>query len=247
MSAFTQRKFLTFSKEKQHKKCAELLRALYDTFDKEKLSHYNEIQSWMAEKALQVADKQALSDRYHQHLQQAKVYLSEHSLLPTIRQGDLSHPLLPSLNITVYLDHIRSAHNVGSIIRTVEAFNLGSISFSADTPSANHPQVEKTSMGSAEFIDCQRCESLESLPRPLIALETSNEAIPLQDYLFPEACCLVIGNEEYGVSDEVLSQADAIVEIPLMGRKNSLNVANAFAIAAATLSNQLRSKDCPCT
>ncbi len=247
MNAFTQRRFLAFPKEKQHKKSAELLRALYRSFDADKFSHYNEIQSWMGESRLTSAAKQVLSDRYHQHLKQAHVCLSEHSLLPAVRQGDHSQPLSEALDITVYLDHIRSAHNVGSIIRTVEAFNLGSIFFSTDTPFANHPQVEKTSMGSVKFVDCHHCESIDSLPGPLIALETSDDAIPLQEYLFPQTCCIAVGNEEYGISKEVLEKADAIVEIPMMGRKNSLNVANAFAIVAATVSNQLRSKDCPCT
>ena len=43
---------------------------------------------------------------------------------------------------------------------------------------------------------------------------------------------LILGNEEYGISDKVLKEVDFLIKIPMMGRKNSLNIANAFAIAA---------------
>jgi tRNA G18 (ribose-2'-O)-methylase SpoU len=42
-----------------------------------------------------------------------------------------------------------------------------------------------------------------------------------------------MGNEEYGISEKMLSRCDDFVQIPLMGQKNSINVACAFAIAAA--------------
>ena len=244
MIRFTQRRFITFPKERQHKKCATILRALHNNDDQELWDHYNEIQSWMHEPVLSSNDHQTISDRYHQHLNLGKVYLNEHSLLPRIRKGDHESPLAPILPVTIYLDHIRSAHNVGSILRTVEAFNLGSVYFSLDTPFADHPQVDKTSMGCSKLVSCTTCQSLDNLPKPLIALETSPDALPIHDFIFPEECCIAIGNEEYGLSKDVLEKADAMVEIPLTGRKNSLNVANAFAIAAATISNQFRSKDC---
>lgn len=69
-------------------------------------------------------------------------------------------------------------------------------------------------------------------------METAAEAIPITDFEFPETFTLVIGNEEYGCSDAILAQADYVIKIPLRGRKNSLNVANAFAIAAAEISRQ---------
>lgn len=244
MNPFTKRKFLSLPIETQHKKCAELLRQLYETSQAELFRYYNEIQEWMGQDTLATNTQEILSDRYHQHLKRANVYLTECTLLPRVRQGDREEPLAPQLEIHTYLDQIRSAHNVGSILRTVEAFHLGTVFFSTDTPHEQHPQVQKTAMGCSSSIDSVHNASLQDLPRPLIAFETSPVAIPLDDYLFPYPCCVAIGNEEYGLSEEVLTQADAIVEIPLYGRKNSLNVANAFAIAAAAISQQFRSKEC---
>jgi tRNA G18 (ribose-2'-O)-methylase SpoU len=87
-------------------------------------------------------------------------------------------------------------------------------------------------MGAAEIVPVYRSVPLAALPRPLIVLDTSDEAIPLGEFLFPSEFTLILGNEEYGVSDEALQIADYLVEIPLVGVKNSLNVACAFAIAA---------------
>jgi tRNA G18 (ribose-2'-O)-methylase SpoU len=244
MSPFTRRKFLTFSHEMQHKKCAALIRKLYEHPDKNLWDHYNEIQGWMNRSVLLSDFPEVMSHRYHEHLNEAKVSLKEHSLLPRIRQGDAVMPLAKRLEASVYLDQIRSAHNVGSILRTVEAFQLGDVYFSPNTPFADHPQVQKTAMGCSQTVLCHGQSTLKELPRPLIALETSPDATPLHQFQFPDSFCLAIGNEEFGLSQNTLEQADILLEIPLYGRKNSLNVANAFAIAAAVLSNQLRSKEC---
>ena len=180
---------------------------------------------------------QTIADRYHYHLQQAGFGQKEHHLLPKVRTGDKTSAQ-PSLPIAIYLDQIRSAHNVGSIIRTVEAFSLGTLYFSASTPFITHKQVQDTAMGSAAWVSCHRNIPLDSLPKPLIALETSEEAASLYDFIFPSTFTLVLGNEEYGCSEETLKAADIILEIPLRGRKNSLNVANAFAIVASEIIRQ---------
>jgi tRNA G18 (ribose-2'-O)-methylase SpoU len=214
---FNQKKFENLPLPQRHKKAAELLR------------HYWEMADWLE-------GSEEISNCYHKHLSLAGVQHKEHNLLPA-RQSDRTEGA-PYLPIAIYLDHIRSAHNVGSIIRTVEAFRLGKIFLSEQVPDLDNKQVRDTSMGAWEWLSCEKGSSLAKLPAPLIALETSEEAIPLSQFAFPEIFTLAIGNEEYGCSERVLSAADAVVQIPLVGRKNSLNVANAFAIAAATIRSQ---------
>lgn len=235
---YNRRKFLTFPKKQQHKKCAEILYRIYEEPSAELFKHYNEIQNWMDGDPLARIDPKTISDRYHKHLRQTKFHLREHGLLPNIRKKDGSSAKEEPWPIAIYLDRIRSAHNVGSILRTVEAFSLGRVYFSPETPCIDHNQVQKASMGTFEQVSCFRNASVADLLSPLIALETSGEAIPIHEFLFPEQFSLAIGNEEYGCSDEVLQKAGYLVEIPLRGRKNSLNVANAFAIAAAEIAKQ---------
>ncbi len=216
VNPFSKQKFQSLSKGAQHKKVAETIRQYYE---------------WLGEEAPEEITPETLSNAYHHHLKEAGQQLKEHNLLPRVRKGDRRERTDP-LPIMIYLDHIRSAHNVGSIFRTVEAFSLGTIVLSEQTPGPENKQVCDASMGTADWVPCSRDTELI---RPIIALETCEEATPLHDFAFPPSFTLVVGNEEYGCSKEILKQADAIVEIPLVGRKNSLNVANALAICAAQI------------
>ncbi len=226
MKRFTPQKFFSLPLEQRHKKCAEKLREAYEA--------YLELADWMGEPPLP-EEINGVANRYHHHLAAAKQQLKEHNLLPRVRTGDRSAPATEVLPWAVYLDHLRSAHNIGSIIRTLEAFRLGPLLISPQTPDPEHKQVRDAAMGAAEWISWQRIDSLDQLPRPLVAVETVEGACPVGDFEWPAAGCVVIGNEETGISAEVLAICDYVVEIPLFGRKNSLNVANAFAIVAAAI------------
>lgn len=243
MFDFTKRKFLSQPIERQHKKCAELLRLLYDKFiNQQEWSSdweiYLQLLDWMNEpQAIKPTSIKAIADSYHVHLQKGHISKREHDLLPQIRQGDRQKGEEP-WPIAIYLDGLRSAHNVGSIIRTTEAFALGSLHFSRSTPAASNNQVKNAAMGTDQWVSCSHQADLATLPHPIIALETAEEAIPLYEFIFPPSFTLVVGNEEMGCSDEALTLSDYVIDIPMRGRKNSLNVANAFAIAAGEISRQ---------
>ena len=178
---------------------------------------------------LPVETNEQRSNAFHHHLQAAGLRVKEHNLL--VRNSDQMEGA-PYLSIDIYLDHIRSAHNVGSIFRTVEALRLGKIFLSEQTPTPDHKQVRDAGMGACEWVEWAVGKPER---RPLIVLETADSAVPLADFTFPESFALVMGNEEYGCSEEMLQTADHLIEIPLFGRKNSLNVANAFAIVASEI------------
>ena len=227
----------------QHKKCAELLRDAYEERLKggqasKQYEAYDDIVKWMEISPLSESLKDT-ADRYHYHLTRAALKHKEHNLLPAIRRGDRkdAEVIWP---IAIYFDNIRSAHNVGSMLRTIEAFSMGEAYFSNDTPFVTHKQVKDAAMGADKWTKCHQGIPLTDLPRPLIALETSAQAVPLTDFIFPESFTIILGNEEYGCSDQTLQEADFLVEIPLRGHKNSLNVANAFAIVAAEIHRQKR-------
>jgi tRNA G18 (ribose-2'-O)-methylase SpoU len=231
--SFEKRKFLQLDLKARHKKCAELLRKCYEEKSSD-LSQYNKMLEWMHFNPYIHTDFKALANRYHWHLQLAGLSLKEHNLLPTLRTLDRP-PKLPFPNIAIYLDHVRSAYNVGSILRTAEALRIGKVYFSEHTPFIDNEKVQRTAMGAAELVPCFQNIPLSSLPRPIIALDTSDAAIPVQEFEFPDSFTLILGNEEYGISNESLKEADYIVEIPLFGAKNSINIACAFAIAAAKI------------
>ncbi len=231
--SYSQKKFLAQTQEKQHKECALLLKRILTDQEESLWKIYLEWMNWM-NSTPPVFTPKHLADRYHSHLSQTRIHLKEHNFLKIQKQDKEASE--PPLEITIYLENIRSAHNVGSIIRTTEGFSLGRLVFGGMTPLPTNKQVQDTAMGTVDWIDWSQGD-LSTLPRPLIAIETSPDAIPIHKYEFPKVCTIAVGNEEYGCSDELLAEADVILRLPMYGRKNSLNVANAFACVA----HQIRS------
>ncbi|MBN1780034.1 RNA methyltransferase [bacterium] len=152
---------------------------------------------------------------------------------------------LPKLPLTVVLDNLRSAFNVGSIIRTADCVRAQKLVFCGYTAHPPHQKLEKTSLGALPYIPwkhepdiVQAVTALKAAGIPVIALETTNRSRLLWEAAFPLPAALVLGNEALGISPAVLRLADDIVEIPMMGFKNSINVAAAFAIAAFEIQRQ---------
>ncbi len=229
-------KFFRLDFRMQHKKCADILRKIYESLLEQKplpelWEKYNLLLSWLQMAPFPPCSIKKIADQYHFHLAKASLFLKEHNLLPPIRKGD--HVAKRAFGkVAVFLDNVRSAYNVGSILRTTEALRIGPVYFAKKTPFIDNPKVIKTSMGTYSLVPCFQKNTLEDLPKPFIAIETGEEAENVDTFPFPSSCTLIIGNEEYGISDEVLSEVDIVVDIPLLGQKNSINAACAYAIAA---------------
>lgn len=233
--SFSKEKFFSLPLEQQHKKCAELLKMLASTEDSLLQAEYEKLSLWM-----NLSPSYSLEERFHYHLLHANIILKEHDFLK-LRTQDREEAS-PFLSIHTYLDGLRSCHNVGSIVRTVEAFRLGPLHLSSDMMDPHHPLIKKVSMNAWDHISLDHGISLSSLPRPWIALETVENAVSWNEFSYTEPCTLILGNEERGISHSLLKQCDHCVTIPLFGKKNSLNVSNAFAILAAEVATQLHTK-----
>lgn len=230
MSVFTEEKFLLLTKKRQHKHAARILRRIIE--ENASLDEYSAIET--AFDLPPLLSLEQIADRFHFHMHHAEIELSEAELL-SVKKGD-HQTGADFLEVDIFLDNLRSAHNVGSIIRIAEAFRLGDIYCGGYTPS--HEKVHKSSMKAHHDVVIHREKSINDLiKRPLIAIETAENAIALNEFAFPESFSLILGNEELGVSQEGLKAADYIIEIPLYGKKNSLNVATAFAIVANHIRN----------
>jgi 23S rRNA (guanosine2251-2'-O)-methyltransferase len=72
----------------------------------------------------------------------------------------------------------------------------------------------------------------------LYALETSSDAISLLEVKITSPAALVVGNEALGLTEEILEICDDIIEIPVYGWKNSLNVSVAFAVCGYECNRQ---------
>ncbi|PCI78434.1 tRNA (guanine-N2)-dimethyltransferase [Candidatus Aerophobetes bacterium] len=235
---FSERKFLSLSAKQQHKIAASVL-SFYHTSGKILyLQRYNAIAKLLNLYPMD-QDFESRSNRYHHHLNRANISPPENMFLTKNISDKLSNH--PFIGIDTYLCNLRSAHNVGSIIRTVEAFRLGSIFFSPTTPTIENSKVQKTSMGTYPLVSTQVVDPdtlINTYKKPLIALEIRSDAKPLYSFTFPKECILIVGNEEYGISENLLEKAQSVIKIPLAGGKHSLNVANAFACVAYEIARQ---------
>lgn len=152
----------------------------------------------------------------------------------------------PRFPIRVVLDNLRSAFNVGSIIRTSDAARVMHVHLCGITASPPHVQLARTALGATRFVPWTRHDDTLDAVRALkadgvaiVALETTASAASYleADYRFPMA--LVLGHEVRGVDTRVLAACDQVITIPMWGVKNSLNVATAFGIVTFEILRRL--------
>ncbi len=135
--------------------------------------------------------------------------------------------------IIIILDNIRSLNNIGSVFRTSDAFLIEKIYLCGITAKPPHKDIHKTALGSTDSVDWEYAENTLDLIKQLqtkdikvIAIEQAENATMLNDFS-PEAnttYALVFGNEVKGVSQDVVSTSDVVLEIPQFGTKHSLNI-----------------------
>ena len=146
----------------------------------------------------------------------------------------------------VLLDNIRSAWNVGSILRSTDGFGFNHAYLCVITPTPEVNAVRKTALGAEDFVTWSHHKDTVKLVKGLKlegwkvgALEEDQRAIPISQFTeikTKHPFVLILGSEVTGVDPELLDLADHIFYIPMQGQKRSFNVANAFSIAAYALS-----------
>jgi len=156
----------------------------------------------------------------------------------------MPHPL------SLILHNVRSCENVGSILRTADAAGVEKVYLCGITPAPvdrfgrPNPRVLKASLGAEKSVQWEIREDSTTLIEELkqkkvciYALEQSERSVDYRAVNVHGATALIVGNEVDGVGDELLALADTIIEIPMRGKKESLNVSVASGIALFTLSN----------
>ena len=246
---FSEAKFLSLPPKSRAKKLADLLRVLMLRLGddwKHAQAEYEKLVQWHAPESHQLhlgnsTPHAKVLDLYHHWRSEAGLG-PERDMYLEQDPGDRDTPLASPVLWSVLAHNLRSAYNVGSLIRSVDCFCLESINVSGYTPDISHTALRSAARGAEQWVCCKRWESpLDCIQHyhnhgyAIIALETGENAIPLPQFDWPEKGLIVLGNEELGIATELLSLCTHIVEIPMRGRKASLNVASAFAIAASFL------------
>ncbi len=139
--------------------------------------------------------------------------------------------------IIAILDNIRSALNVGAIMRTCEGAGVEALYTVGITPSTNHPKVIKTALGAEQSIFTSHFEKVEEAIQKaykqgysIIAIEKTNNSSNIFTANLPNKVAFIFGHEITGVSPVALKLCDSVLDLPMEGIKESLNVATTAGI-----------------
>jgi 23S rRNA (guanosine2251-2'-O)-methyltransferase len=157
--------------------------------------------------------------------------------------------------IIIIAHNIRSTHNVGAIFRTAEGFGVTKIILSGYTPYPHiehdtrlphiseklTSQIHKTALGAELLVAFEHLElpplvALKNAGYRIVGLEQAKRSISLNSYEAPKKIALLIGEEVHGIEAALLDHCEDIIEIPMVGKKESFNVSVATGIALYVLS-----------
>jgi 23S rRNA (guanosine2251-2'-O)-methyltransferase len=153
----------------------------------------------------------------------------------------------PKRPVVVLLDNVRSMHNVGSVLRTADAFRVEKVYLCGITPKPPHRDIRKTAIGAEESVDWEGVadtlalvQRLKAEGYHLAAVEQTDSSHMLPDFVVQaEKYALIFGHEVGGVSDAVMAEVDEALEIPQYGTKHSLNVSVAAGIVMYVVAEEL--------
>ncbi|MFZ2836517.1 MAG: TrmH family RNA methyltransferase [Candidatus Saccharimonadales bacterium] len=156
--------------------------------------------------------------------------------------------------LIVIAHNIRSTHNVGAIFRTSEGFGVTKIILSGYSPypTLDHDsrlphisrkltdQIHKTALGAEvivpfEYQESPDIASLRGAGYRIVGLEQDTRSVMLQDYKRPDKVALLLGEEVEGITADMRELCDDLIEIPMVGKKESFNVSVAAGIALYAL------------
>lgn len=171
--------------------------------------------------------------------------LNEELGRPTIEE----YASLEKLPVTVILDNVRSAQNVGSFFRTADAFGIEHIALCGISATPPNREIHKTALGSEQSVEwsyypttLECVAALREKGYRIIAIEQIEGATMLHNFQAERGAkyALIFGNEVDGVDQAVADTVDGAIEIPQVGIKHSLNVSVSAGVLMWEMFRQLR-------
>ena len=163
-----------------------------------------------------------------------------------------SHTSVPFSNrqfpITILCDSLESPANIGSLFRICDSFGVEKILFYKGSIDLTSSRFKRTARDTYKHVDYAICTNIKSTigeyiekKYEIVSLEVSNVSIPSENIcLNKKAVVLIIGNEKFGISEEVLALTSKHVHIEMYGKNSSMNVVQATGIALYALVNKLK-------
>jgi len=155
----------------------------------------------------------------------------------------------PKREIYLVLDNIRSMYNVGAMFRTADGARVKKIYLCGMTAQPPRNKIYKTSLGAVEHVEWEYFKKTESAIDKLkndgvqiVSLEQTTNSVHYKSAKYSRPVAIVVGHELKGVKKPVLEKSDVVVEIPMHGLANSLNVATSCGIILFEVLDQTTSK-----
>lgn len=163
------------------------------------------------------------------------------------------------MSLIVIAHNIRSTHNVGALFRTAEGFGVNEIILSGYSPYPTldndtrlphireklTAQIHKTALGAESFVPFRYSDNINAVIESLkvdgytiAGLEQDEKSVMLSRYKTPDKLALLLGEEVEGITSELKSICDVLLEIPMHGQKESFNVSVAAGIALYSLTTR---------
>ncbi len=152
-----------------------------------------------------------------------------------------------SFPIILVCDNINNAPNIGSLFRIADVFGIEKIIFCGNHIPLGR-KMTKTSRATEKAVVFKTCESVSEVVSDLkkqeyyiISLEITNNSSPIHSFQFSreKPIALIVGDENFGVSEDILNLSDAIIHIEMFGKNSSMNVVQATNIALYEITKQL--------
>jgi tRNA G18 (ribose-2'-O)-methylase SpoU len=164
-----------------------------------------------------------------------------------ITAGAAAYEMVRQLPVSVLLDNLRSAYNVGAFFRTADAVRVEKLLLCGISSAPPNKGVLKTSLGAENSVSWEHSQdATEAAGRErnrgceLAIVETSVRSVDLFDWKPQFPVCVIFGNETDGVSHNLVELCDTHVRIPMLGFKHSLNVATAGGVVLYELLRKYR-------
>jgi len=141
--------------------------------------------------------------------------------------------------ITILLENIRSAHNIGSVFRTADSFLINEIILCGISAQPPNKDIRKTALGSSESVEWKYEKNIEVAIQKLkdegnkiISIEQTTNSISLENFKPSNNSkyAIIFGNEVNGIEQRTIDLSDMAIEIPQYGTKHSLNISVAAGI-----------------
>ena len=165
-------------------------------------------------------------------------------------EGDRASTPFEKIPVVVVLDRLRSAHNVGNILRLADAIHAEKVICGGYTACPPHQKLTKASMGTEEIVETEHFEHAAEAAREyksrgyeVVGVDTVEGSESIWEIKFKKPLMLIFGNEALGIQEETLKECHRFVSLPSFGLKNSINVSNCASVVLYKAAEQFRNNE----